>query len=308
MKNSLLVPVVFVISFLLVSFAGSIFYMAFYNTCFFVAGTATTINFADLFVRSLFLSMPVACAAACLFMIFYLIRHPKHNALAFVFYFVISICVWAFLLPVLVKEDAKIKVQFPLPEKTSELSSGYFRKTDDEIVYYSKDYVLNLGLHQKDENLEHDVLPVEEEFVTEPLIRRSLKVTPFINFIIETFLKLKIIIASLISSGLSGYFAFLTAACAMIALISLKRASSWKLLNVAIILTFASIIILINVYFVFSDRMLEIQKYLVQKKIALAQYKLFFPVLINGLITLGLSLFGIIRAAYLNAKKIGGAR
>ena len=114
MKNSLLVPVVFLVSFLLITICGAIFYMAFYNTCFFVAGEQSVINLAELFVRAFFLSMPAASVFACLFMIFYLIRHPKHNALAFVFYFLICICVWVLLLPLLVKEDAKIKVQFPL--------------------------------------------------------------------------------------------------------------------------------------------------------------------------------------------------
>ena len=94
----------------------------------------------------------------------------------------------------------------------------------------------------------------------------------------------------------------------MIALICLKRASSWKLLNVALILTFALGIVLVNVYLVFSDKMPEIQRYLVQKKIALSQYKLFFPCLINGFITLSLVIFGIFKAVYLRSKAIGGAR
>ncbi len=302
-----MLPVVFIVSFLLVSFCGAVFYMVFYNTCYFIAGNSTTINLADLVLRSVFLAMPLACVAACLFMIFYLIRHPKHNALAYVFYFLICIIVWAFLLPFILREDTKIKVQFSLPERSTELSSGYFRKENDEIVYYSNDGVLNLGLHQEDGKTERDVLPVAEEFVTEPLIRKSLKVTPFINFIIETYLKLKQIISKLISTGLTGYFAFLTAACAMIALIALKRASSWRLLNVALIMAFAFGIILINVYFVFSEKLLEVQQYLVQKKILLAQYKLFFPCLVNGIITFSLALFGILKAVYLKAKTIGGA-
>lgn len=282
MKNSLLLVVVFGLSFLGLTLFGSLVFVSYINTCSIVVGVEPELKFADVFFYVLIFIIPFVVTCGCLFMVFYIIRHPNQPWTTYVTYFLICLLVWLVIIPCIGKLGHNVKKE----NTVKPLSSGYFRYEDNGLYYYTDNSTLYINSDKSflrgSANLDNrKLLGAVKIRVNDPIIADSLKVHPFVCDVADTILMYGITARKFALSGYVKYLVFFTMGVALISLVLLAKVSAWPLLNVGLVLLNFGLIVFVNIRLVFTGALDHIQYFLKSKNFPLSENVLFFPIVIN---------------------------
>lgn len=298
MKESLFLPVIFLLSCIAIIIVGALGYTTFFSTSNMIVGTENTVNLGDLFLRGAIFVFPFAMVFSCLIMIFFMIRHPQNIGLSIAIYFIICLIVWILLIPLSVKIEEKTNTIFVLPSDNVELSQGYFRNEDSGLFFYTDNSALYIS----------SLVPKKQtvnDYIKDPLIAQNITVTPFLSFVYKLLIGIRNNLKNCVYGGFSDYCGFFSMGLALIMLFALRHASSWKLLNLCFVFFGFFVIIVVNQLVIYSNILENVQMYLISRGFSLAAYKNFFPFIINGLFFLILLTIEIINDIKQKRRRFG---
>lgn len=213
------------------------------------------------FCNGFFLAVPFCLAISSLFLIMFQIRHSKKDAKITIAYFCLGLLSWLVFIPCFYKISEPR--EFSLERDTYvQLSSGYFRKVENGTMYFSQIFPYGdydgLFFDTRNHNMElsnvfvmdKEKLPeIEGSDFVDSLIEKSLPrsnlFTMILNFLIDFYTKIK----DALEKGYVYYLFVASIGIPLIALLSLKKISSWKLLTVTTIVASYISILVINFFY-----------------------------------------------------------
>lgn len=295
--------VVFILSFIGLSLFGAFVFVSYINTCSIVVGVESQLKFADVFFYVLIFIIPFVATCGCIFMIFYMIRHPDQHWTSYITYFVICLMVWLVIIPFMGKLGHNVQKE----NTVKPLSSGYFRYENNGLYYYTDNSTLFINSDKSflrgSVNLDNKkLLGAVKVQINDPIIADSLKVHHFVCEVADTVLMYSITARKFALSGYVNYLVFFTMGAALIFLVLLAKVSVWPLLNVGLVLFHFALIVFVNIRLIFTGSLDKIQNYLIMKNVPFSEYDLFFPLLINLVFILLIVLLWIIGTV--NNKKL----
>lgn len=300
MKASFFLPIVFLVSCIALSVVGAATYVLYFDTSALIVGERVGFITFSLFLRGFFYSLPFCAVISCLFLIFYLIRHPAHPVISLIVYIIICSAVWLVIIPQSSKIKEKLDLVLEEDKVDNTLSSGYFRPSDKGVSFYLKDSVLFLNFQSRNESDtqffidKNPELRISEENIRDPLIKETIKLGTVVSFAFEVLSKVQMYSKEMQKEGLMSYLAFLSMGLAFMSLIGLKRASSWRLLNMSLILTMFVLILILNIKIIFPGNYDFAKKLLEMEFLQKIEIKKILPFILNGFIVLCFTVFGII--------------
>ena len=226
-----------------------------------VAGQGLGISFnAIYFKRGIFLFAPVIFMLSNALMVFYLIRHSSRSWLPLLVYVALYALSWLILVPIdftLEKKFLEKPTTINFQKSVTELSPGYFRTTGedsasgDQIWYYSKVSELNVatGLCKNNDNIytfNNLKLSSNSDF-SDPLIKKTVEMNSRISYIAKKALILLNLARAAFFAGTLQWINFLTIALALLSVAGLRHISSWRLVNVLMIICFALAVFTFNI-------------------------------------------------------------
>ena len=131
MKKSLLLPVIFIVNFLIFSIFGSVCYMLACECFNFSAGTGVHFSNFQFLLKGLAYSIPISAIFSSVLVIFYTIKHDSNKWMNFVLYILICGIIYALILPASFQLSSVLNQKFQEDDKVYILSSGYFRPIND---------------------------------------------------------------------------------------------------------------------------------------------------------------------------------
>jgi len=211
------------------------------------------VNFA-LFFQVLVKALPFCLVFACLGLIFYFIRHPKTPILSTLFYFLIGFSIWLFAIPWMLSVPL---AQKPLVSEyeARRLSEGFFRETKSSIDYIAKIFPEGGGEgvridtsssgHIESVFFEEDALEAELAFA-DPLFEKTIELPPVLEVLKAFFSFAGTEAIKSLARGFLSYLMFASFGLAILSIFFVKNISSWKLINISIVVTLFVFICKIN--------------------------------------------------------------
>ena len=142
MKKALKLALIYLFVLILGTVVGTILYSFYLNLLGFIAGRDITFFrdgelFASLFYVMFCMQLFILPAIS-----YYRIRHPG-GGLQLTVYIVLCVVTWLVLVPFTFKLKDFCYRKFSCDKKTEYLSPNYFRKVDDEVYYFTKEFSLS---------------------------------------------------------------------------------------------------------------------------------------------------------------------
>ena len=252
MKTSLWLFAVFVYVFAALVCVGAAAYMVYFDCARLVAGLENAVFSFPLFLEGIVFFAPFAALSACLCVIFFLIRHPSNSALSFAVYALICAFVWLAVIPFCAKAGERFFAA-PVAEYTDlTLSPGYFRQVGGKIFYFAgysedgtpfgiccslrngsaadiKDYTVSVC----------DDISAEADYhsrYADPLIGSTVRFSPSFDLFVRCLRSFRDMTREALHSPPASCLRFASIALAFFSLIGLKRVSSWRLINLSLII------------------------------------------------------------------------
>lgn len=298
-----------IIAFFLICTVGTILsaclYMIYSSCTLLIAGDAFDVFSRSLFFTGLVKALPVCIVISSVLLALYLIRHPSEVVVPLITYLLLGLASWFVLLPLTNTLAVKLEPITGFEKEERPLSENYFRKNNDQIVYIST--------YNAEGNADGTVIelsPVERgvySFTEVPLaehpsefsdvlIEETVTVPSVCSLVIKAIGVMFSTGRDYLSKGYLSWIFFASFGLALLSLLGLKRMSSWRLINVFMILTLAVVIFSFNAAYYGVP---EFQKYTFK----IDQWFLRIPVipnpsavLFNMIVTLVFTVFGIINA------------
>lgn len=303
MKKSLSLFLVYIVVFLIMSCVAAYLHMQEIQTTLLVAGKILPFIDLKLFAKGLLIYFPICSALSLLPFSFYLIRHKYKVPQYLIPYIIICLVVFFGIFPL----GMTIQKNIPLLTESSNniaytpLSPGYFRNTEDTIVYY-------ISTNQDGSSKVLHIQKPTKTKVLPTITKRNFFITsqnnthfsdPLIHDVFGTdnnhIGKLKDAMLSLyqrminsFEAGFLQYFLFLSIGFALSSVIGLRRFAKWRLLNLFNMCLAYFGIILINII-LYSNRFYEILK-------TLEPYRNWLPIVVNYFIFVFYLTLGIFSA------------
>lgn len=309
MKRALYLAVIYLASMFVGTLVFATLFMFSCNLTMFVTGLPSSFFSLHFFMTGILLSLPLVCIIVEILLVLYLIRHPKHQLISLIMYVVFGVATWLVLIPT----DFKLISRYESDVVSSRIeasSAGVFRKESNGVFYFSK---IN-----EDKTADGVFLDTTgylgQEGAVLPLFNFSVKTEsayPYSDIIIKNSLQPSslviypfsvynaIITAGQYSASL-GFFAWLAFASLGLALLSvygIQFASSWKLANVACVITAAAAIIMIN-YFYYMNFLPDVLKEVASKLAEFSGLKDPLIILINIILSIIFIGFGVFMGIY----------
>ena len=142
MKKALKLALIYLIILILGTVFGTLLYSLYLNLLNFISGRDITFfNDTELF-QSLFYIMPCMLIFIIPLISYYRIRHPG-GVLQLIIFLVLCGLTWVVLMPATLKLKEFCIKRFSLENKREYLSPDYFRKVDDKVYYFTREFESN---------------------------------------------------------------------------------------------------------------------------------------------------------------------
>lgn len=222
----------------------SILYMIYTLCQNLVAGQSLSFDI-NLFMEGFFLFSPVMFIFGAMFMVFFFIRHPCHFVLPIVCYCVLYVVSWLFIIPSVAKTNTSSYETY-IEAKTKDMpSSGYFRRNNDKIFYYSyvnEDSNSASGLCIDSNLSDNNVytfnslkMSHKKSAFTDSLIQDSIDMPPAIAITVQKIMELSIVLKKCASQSFGYWLCFASMGLALMGVIGVRHVSQWRLVNVLLV-------------------------------------------------------------------------
>ncbi len=205
-----------------------------------IAGEGIKVVDSFLFVHGMFYFMPLVLMMSALFSIFYFIRHPDFSIVSKIVFFVIYICVWIFLIPLSMDVDTKV-LSHQESEKIETVSPGYFRKQNNQTVFYSRKYndaegnLVADGCVIRNNKMEyfkgHKIVPLSSGFA-DPIMKASIQMNPALSIVLKFYRHFLEVVNMARLSGITAWLCIASIALSLFGILFISRFSYWRLLSV----------------------------------------------------------------------------
>ncbi|MCR5698272.1 MAG: hypothetical protein K6G52_01395 [Treponemataceae bacterium] len=309
MKRSLLLPVVFISAFIIITIFSATGYMI-CTECLKVS-VGTKVNFfnAITFLYGIAYSIPVSAVTACIYMIFYAIRHESNRGINFLFYSLISALIWVVLIPASFALTDKLNEKFYNFKNTEvqTVSPHFFRETDDQICYIEKidenkkasGVFIRHGIITPFADKELDELFPKNKgisFIADPILFKYLAPKGAVNQVlkvIQTFLE----IVPYSYKGRGIYLlAVLSLALAIQSIYGLAEATKWRLCNGTFVAAAFIFISILNTQLFISPLATKIMAFFIERNVEFLSDRRFLQIIINLLIFIVNLIIGLVKA------------
>ncbi len=253
------------------------------------------------FVYGIFLLFPIVLMVSGIFMGMYLIRHSSRSWLPILTYIVLYLFSWIVLMPFNFNMYTTYSDSSIFQREEAQLSSGYFRKTGEGIIYYSDIDSENVGsgvfIDVSDDSstvyvFSDKKLPENRAFADE-LVKDNIQLPLFMSIVSVWFAAIIQAANRAYSDGFFSWMTFLSLGFALTSVVGVRHISKWRLINVHLLIICSFGIIAFNVWN-FHPNFLDPVKDLFLKMFSgLPGIKNPFLLVVNALTTVCLSLVGL---------------
>ena len=309
MKKSLLLPVFFISAFIIVTIFSATGYMICTESLKVSIGTKINFFNAISFLYGISYSIPVAALAASMYMIFYTIRHESNRGINFLIHCLISVLIWALLIPSSFAFTNKLNEKFPdfKNAETQTVSPNFFRETGDQICYIEKiddnkkasGVFIKHGIITEFSGKDLDeIFPKEKEisFIADPILFEHLAPKGAVSQVlkvIKTFLE----IAPYSYKGRGLYLiAVISLALAIQSIYGLAETTKWRLCNGTFIATAFIFICIINTQLFISPLATKIMAFFIERNVEFLSDRRFLQIIINSIIFIINLTVGLVKA------------
>lgn len=233
--------------------------MLFYGCLNFVVGQPLNLFSASSFLFGLKVGIPVIAMVLPMFMFFSLIRHShKNKIVGSICICILSLGTWIGLMPLFYTYyDTYVKSAQP---QSNHLSSGYFRKSQDKIYYFT--YVAPDGkvdglaipenLEMNEDFSTYEILNgsriemPDADYFSDILVKQTIDVPVVLNQAITDFAILTSAGIRAHKAGFIQYLLFCLIIVALLSCCSLLTFSQWRLINVLLVFVGTTITVKLN--------------------------------------------------------------
>lgn len=222
-------------------------------------------------VLGIFYTLPVMFLLLPFALMLYKIRHKNNPALSFITFAFLSLLNWFIFYPVTIKlQNVAEKNFYENAQKTensnlfklNDLSSGYFRRSNGKLYFFSKktqqdsaDVILLENFNAPQDFAKEEKLDVSEksEFYKnsspfrDPLVKETMMDIPY--QIINIFHSIKFQAIRAWNYGIISWLCFCSLGFALCSLYSLIKFSSWRMINALSALVFTGFVIWFNDFY-----------------------------------------------------------
>ncbi len=221
-----------------------------------VAGQQLTFDI-QLFLDGLLLFLPLVLVLQAMFMTLWMIRHPESTILPIAFYAVIYIATWLFILPATVRYAPYGSSRDARGSVSDKPSAGYFRNSSDIIFYYSSidpETSLANGMCVDTQKPAGNVftfsnvaLAQKRTVFTDSLIQNTIEMPASLSILVRYVQDFFVILAKCARESFGYWLCFATMALPLLAVVSLRRFSQWRLVSVISIIFVSVGVIVFNI-------------------------------------------------------------
>lgn len=208
----------------------------------------------QLFLEGLLLFLPLVLVLQAMLMTLFMIRHPESTVLPLAFYAAVYIAAWLFVLPAVVKTAPYGGSRYVGEHFSDKPSAGYFRNTADKILYYSS---IDAGTSLANGMCVDTQKPAGNVFTfsnvalsqkrtvfTDSLIQNTIEMPASLSILVRYVQDFFVILAKCARESFGYWLCFASMALPLLAVVSLRRFSQWRLVSVISII-FVSIGVLV---------------------------------------------------------------
>lgn len=261
MKKALNLILMYLITLLSGVIIGTVLYSFYLNVLNFIAGTEIQFFTKKELLNAFFYVAFCVLIFICPFISYYKIRHPGGipQLIAFI---LLSFFTWAVAIPGVFGLTQKYIEKNDFIEEHVPLSKGYFRKADNKVYYFTKDFSDNGTGALKSTCLEIDT--TENGFVKvvdvvdSPSLEVNEKALPYREVLVkDTFQKYDIPFSIKfknlffecnfhVQCGLMTFIGYLSFALVLCSVFALTNVFKWKMLNTLLIVCCTFVILILN--------------------------------------------------------------
>ena len=211
----------------------------------------------QLFLDGVLLFLPLVLVLQAMFMTLWMIRHPESALLPVVFYAVIYIASWLFVLPATVKSSPYDGSAYVGEHFSDKPSAGYFRTSADKILYYSsidqetaRANGMCVDTQKPSGNVytfSNVVLSQKRTVFTDSLIQNTIEMPPTLSILVHYVQEFFLILVKCARGSFGYWLCFATMALPLLAVVSLRRFSQWRLVSVISIIFVSIGVIVFNI-------------------------------------------------------------
>lgn len=261
MKKAINLVIIYFITLLSGVLVGTVLYSFYINVLNFVAGTEIQFFTKKEMLDAFFYVSLCILFLICPLVSYYRIRHPGGlpQLLAFI---IIAVFTWTVMIPSVFKLSENYAEKYTLLENGDNLSKGYFRKVDNKVYYFTKDFKKNSqGKFETTAvviNTDDNGKVTIDNIVSDADMAVSEAAKPYREILIKnTFqegefpltINFRYMINSLYSElngGFLYFLGFLSLGVVLSSLFALTSVFSWNLLNTLLMTILSFIVLLFN--------------------------------------------------------------
>ena len=237
---------------------GAVFCMLCMNVTNLVVGTRLSPFSASLFVKGLFLSLPLSSVVALLLVLLHQIRHNSRSLPLFLVYVALHALTWLLVVP----QALRLSLAYDMRPGVAKsvVSPGYFREDGGLVYYWAKlgedgtgdglriDPYGIYGTAGAVEPLRHAALPQRQEqsVFADALIGSALKTPRVVESPLAIYLYLLYQARDAASRAYGAWLAFASLGLSMLAIYALGWLSSWRLLNAFVVMVAGVCVVFLN--------------------------------------------------------------
>ena len=261
MKKALKLALIYLILLLSGTILGTLVYTLYLNLLEFITGNEVIFfSDGDLY-KAFFYIFYCMLIVICPVISYYRIRHPG-GVLQFIVYIILCILTWFVIFPCFMQFNAFCNSRFSFETETEYLSSNYFRRIDDRVYYFTKDFEeTSYGMAETsaiiiDMNDDKDIeFKTVTNFPSEEFIREA---RPFNEYQLKKIFAndssiIPLNFHTIIAMGTTAYrlgLPYLLTLFSFVLLLSsvygLTNFFDWRLINAVMLFIFAACILTVN--------------------------------------------------------------
>lgn len=252
LKSTLFLFLVNVIVLAMSIAGGGLIYMVYCLCSNSIAGENIKLFNDVLFIKGMLVFTPFSLCISGIFLVFYIIRHKMHSGAIVAVYGILYAVSWLVLMPLTIVLEKEFNRQLNSQNPVECLSSGYFRTlSDDSVVYYSR----------ANENGSYDGLKIQngraeffsdcqiennDEDFRDSLVKSDMAMGKVVSFFTEAYKKLCMHGKRAAGKNYLWWMTFSSLGLALLGCVCLRQVSSWRILNVSLVLVFYAGILYFN--------------------------------------------------------------
>ncbi len=261
MKKALKLALIYLILLITGIILGTLFYTLYLNLLDFVIGhDAVFFTDGDLY-KAFFYVVYCMIFLICPIISYYRIRHPG-GVIQFIVYLILCLLTWLLLFPACVKLHEFCNSRFSFENESENLSSNYFRRIDDKVFFFTREFSENENALTESNAV---IIDLNEEGGLEYKLVTNLPTETFIqkavpykeyqlkkvfendeSFIPLDFHNLLSMGTSAFSFGFPYFLTFFSFVLFLCSVYGLTNFFDWRLINAVMLFIFTAFILTIN--------------------------------------------------------------